>query len=235
MRALLGFGLLCLIACGIRAQTIDAAQQPCRVVDPEIVGSYKGGCQNGLAEGFGEATGISTYRGDFRAGRKHGKGIKTWPTGDWYDGEFADDRKHGLGRYVWGSLSLFAGEIYSGTYVDDLREGHGTYTWPSGDRYSGPWLRDQPSGPLTPMMIARIVAESAALQSIGRPGVRVCRSVVFGLGNRDIVRGEVVSVKLPFIEVRVVDPGRQVHVVHGILLDHGVIILSRLIDWAPCE
>ena len=56
-----------------------ASAQTCRVLDPELQGSYKGGCNAGLAEGYGEARGSAEYRGGFSAGRKHGNGIKIWP------------------------------------------------------------------------------------------------------------------------------------------------------------
>src|SRR5688500_16617172 len=58
------------------------AQSPCRVLDPELQGSYRGPCVNGLAEGEGAASGAAEYRGSFRGGRKHGHGVKTWPNGD---------------------------------------------------------------------------------------------------------------------------------------------------------
>src|SRR5687767_8279771 len=83
----------------------------CKVLDPELQGSYDGGCVNGYAEGRGEARGRATYIGAFSAGRKHGKGVKTWPaTGDRYEGDFVEDRKHGTGTYAWGSRSPAAGE-----------------------------------------------------------------------------------------------------------------------------
>jgi hypothetical protein len=57
--------------------TLPAWAQTCRVLDPQLQGSYSGPCVNGLAEGKGVATGISSYEGDFKAGRKHGRGVKT--------------------------------------------------------------------------------------------------------------------------------------------------------------
>ena len=54
----------------------------CRVLDPELQGSYTGGCANGLAEGEGMASGSAQYSGGFQQGKKHGKGAKTWANGD---------------------------------------------------------------------------------------------------------------------------------------------------------
>jgi hypothetical protein len=63
-----------------------SAQAPCRVLDPELQGSYSGGCRDGLAEGFGKAAGAARYEGEFRAGRRHGWGVQTWPSGERYEG-----------------------------------------------------------------------------------------------------------------------------------------------------
>ena len=63
-----------------------AAQAPpkCIVLDPELQGSYAGACANGKAEGQGTARGRAAYVGEFHEGRKHGRGVKTWPWGDRY-------------------------------------------------------------------------------------------------------------------------------------------------------
>lgn len=115
----------------------------CKVLDPDLaVGEYRGGCRDGLADGYGEVTGNSSYRGDFLAGRKHGKGIKSMPNGDKYAGEFASDFRHGKGTYVWGEKTPWAGERFEGTYRQDQRHGSGVYTWATGDRYEGPWEND---------------------------------------------------------------------------------------------
>src|SRR5205807_8657360 len=62
-----------------------AQAQECRVLDPELQGRYAGPCVNGLAEGQGSARGAAQYEGGFKAGRKHGKGVKTWPNGDRFE------------------------------------------------------------------------------------------------------------------------------------------------------
>src|SRR6266540_6958480 len=90
-----------------------ARAQDCAVLDAELQGSYAGPCLNGLAEGAGEARGTAEYRGAFKAGRKHGKGVKSWPNGDRYEGEYAEDRMEGGGVYSWGA-GRWAGERYEG-------------------------------------------------------------------------------------------------------------------------
>jgi hypothetical protein len=211
-----------------------SAQTACRVLDPELAGIYQGGCKDGLAEGVGEAKGSAEYRGDFRAGRKHGKGVKTWASGDRYEGEFVDDRKQGFGKYLWGARGPSAGESYAGGYVNDLRHGEGVYAWPSGDRYSGPWAQDAITGTPTPMMIARARAKTEALLAVGKPGVKVCRTLLVGIAVRDWIRGEVIEVSADRIQVRIDDPGQQPHVIDDKPLVKGMTIWSAATEWIPC-
>lgn len=67
----------------------------CRVLDPDLQTGYSGGCRDGFADGIGEAWGLARYQGEFRAGRKHGVGAKTWADGDQYSGEWKDDEPVG--------------------------------------------------------------------------------------------------------------------------------------------
>jgi len=124
----------------------EAQAQSCRVLDPELLRAYSGPCVNGFAEGEGVASGVAEYRGGFKDGRKHGRGVKTWPNGDRYEGGFTADQKEGYGVYQWGS-GPWEGERYDGTFAADRRHGYGIYWWPSGDIYSGPWEADAPTGP----------------------------------------------------------------------------------------
>ena len=226
--------LLIAVLAALMLVTGARGQAPCRVLDAELSGSYQGGCKDGLAEGFGEAKGSAEYRGEFRAGRKHGKGLKIWPSGDRYEGEFVEDGKEGRGTYSWGPRTSSAGEKYSGAYRNDLRHGAGVYEWPSGDRYAGPWENDEPVGPLTPMMMARMRAQSAALEAIGRPGVKVCRFVSFGIGNRERIHGEVTAVEAGRVAVRIDDAGKQQNVLDGVPIENGLTVWSAAMDWAPC-
>lgn len=229
MRALLTcFAAVALFPLGASGQTV------CRVLDPELAGIYQGGCKDGLAEGYGEAKGSAEYRGDFRAGRKHGKGVKTWPSGDRYDGEFSEDRKEGAGTYTWSVRGPSAGERYSGAYLNDLRHGYGVYEWPSGDRYAGPWANDAITGMPTPMMIARARAKTETLAAVGKPRIKVCRVLLVGIAVRDWIRGEVMAVDADRIEVRIDDPGRHPHVVDNQPLVKGMTIRSAAAEWTPC-
>ncbi|MGQ5524437.1 hypothetical protein ACUHMQ_14415 [Chitinimonas sp. PSY-7] len=117
----------------------------CKVYDPELQGIYSGSCnREGLAEGRGIAeSDAARYEGEFRAGRKHGVGVKTWKaSGDEYRGGFYDDYRQGWGRYLWGTKSQWPGEAFEGEFVKDKRHGYGAYFWPNGDKFQGKWQDD---------------------------------------------------------------------------------------------
>jgi hypothetical protein len=213
----------------------QTAATSCKVIDPELQGYHAGGCVNGLAEGRGEAAGTAQYRGDFRTGKKHGKGVKLWPnTGDRYDGEFADDRKEGSGTYVWGPRSAWAGEKYTGSYLNDMRHGYGTYEWSSEDRYTGSWANDIATGPATPGMILRARAYSEARAAIARPGIKVCREMKVGIATLEWIKGSVVAVEEDGISVRIDEPGQLGHLIRGIPVSKGTLIKDDFPNWKPC-
>jgi hypothetical protein len=203
------------------------AHAQCRVLDPELQGTYSGGCVNGLAEGEGTASGRAQYSGGFRQGKKHGKGVKTWANGDRYEGAFADDRREGFGTYTWGR-GKWAGERYEGGYSNDQRHGYGTYRWPSGDVYTGPWQSDVATGPATGMMLARKKFEEEARAAVAKEGVKVCREMAVGIGGWEWVRGMVVAVKDDQVGVRIDEPG-----VHG-HYKQGETVWDDATAWIPC-
>ena len=203
------------------------------MLDRELQSSYTGPCLDGLAHGRGSATGTAHYEGDFVRGRKHGRGIKTWPNGDRYEGEFDDDRKHGRGTYLWGR-GPWAGERYEGEYINDRRHGTGTYRFASGDVYTGPWDNDRLSGPPTPMMAARNKHFQEAMAATGKAGTRVCREVEVGIGGRDWVKGVVAGVEGERIGVRIDDAGKMTHLIGNTPAVPGATVWETAGSWVPC-
>lgn len=191
-----------LLAACLLLHVLDA--RACSVLDPELQASYAGPCRDGLAEGRGRAVGTAEYFGEFKAGRKHGAGIKSWPNGDRYEGEFADDRRHGHGAYVFGR-GPWAGERYEGDFLADRRHGHGVYRWTSGDVYRGPWKDDAPVGPPTEMMRARANYEREARAALDQPGLPVCREFAVGIAGREWRRGVLIARSGDTISVRTGD------------------------------
>ena len=186
--------------------SLAAAAQDCGVLDPELKGYYAGPCKDGLAEGEGIARGTAEYRGGFRAGKKHGQGVKVWPNGDRYEGGFAEDRREGRGKYSWGR-GPWAGESYEGPYVNDKRHGEGEYRWPSGDVYRGRFAEDNFAGYATPMMLARSRFEEEAKRGVGKEGQKVCREMPIGIAHGEWIRGVVVGISGEQVGVRVDEPG----------------------------
>jgi hypothetical protein len=220
-------------AVALLCAALVAQAQECRVLDPELQGAYAGGCVDGLAAGFGHARGVAEYRGEFRAGRKHGRGVKSWPNGDRYEGEFVDDRKEGQGVYVFGR-GPWAGERYEGGFLDDRRHGHGVYRWTTGDVYAGPWEADRAVGPPTPMMLARAQYEREAKAAVAQAGQKVCREMAVGIGGRDWVRGTVADFTDDRVGVRIDDPGRHPHVVAQAEIHKGDVVWTPYTEWTPC-
>jgi hypothetical protein len=210
-----------------------AFAQECRVLDPELQEAYAGPCVNGLAQGAGYARGRAEYQGEFRAGMKQGKGMKSWANGDRYEGEFVEDRKEGKGLYTYGR-GPWAGERYEGDWVADRRQGHGTYTWPTGDVYTGPWEADRPTGPPTAMMRARGRWATEARAALAQPGQKACREVEVGIGDRDWIRGVVVDSQPNQVAVRIEDAGRTPHRLAGQELKTGMVVLDPPTAWVPC-
>lgn len=222
-----------LVAASLVACSNAAGQaQPCKVLDPELQSSYSGPCLNGLAEGEGRASGIATYEGGFKAGMKHGRGVKAWPNGDRYEGEFVEGKKEGQGKYRWGR-GPWRGESYEGPYVGDQRHGEGTYRWPTGDVYRGPWKEDQIAGYATPMMLAQRKHAEEAMKAMGREGQPVCREMPVGIALSEWIHGVVVGVSGDQVGVRVDQPGNR-HVVAGVELQAGDIVWDKPIAWTPC-
>jgi len=210
-----------------------AHAQSCRVLDPELQASYSGPCLNGLAEGAGLASGIAEYRGEFKAGKKHGKGVKTWRNGDRYEGSFVEDRKEGRGVYTWGR-GRWAGERYEGAYLNDQRHGFGEYRWPTGDVYAGPWENDLIAGEATPMMLAQRKFREEARAAVAHEGRKVCREMPVGIAGRDWLRGTVVAVTAERVGVRIDDPGRMEHVVSDAQARRGEVVWDVPEAWTPC-
>jgi hypothetical protein len=213
------------------------AQSGCTVLDPELQGSYEGGCVDGKAEGRGTAKGSSTYAGEFHQGRKHGRGVKTWARGDRYEGGFADDYMSGWGVYVWGAKSLFAGERYEGEFAKDKRNGFGLYTWASGDSYAGPWKDDALSGHATPMMIARFRATNAHLEAMANPGVKLCHESTVGAGLEKQTEAETQAVNSATrqVSVRVTKVSATPVLVAGTPVAVGNVVWDDPLNWVPCN
>jgi hypothetical protein len=94
----------------------------CKVAAVDLVGSYKGTCKNGFANGQGEAIGVHRYIGSFKNGLPNGKGTYYYNDNFYYAGKFQDGIREGKGEQHYLRNGL----------PDSLIKGY----W-SGDEYRG--------------------------------------------------------------------------------------------------
>ena len=103
---------------------------------------YRGPFRDGLFHGKGVLKfGGNTYRGAFRAGAFHGSGTLALAGGDRYEGAFRNHRFHGRGAYFWKS-----GQRYEGLFEDGAMTGRGVASWPGGQRYAGDYVDGRREG-----------------------------------------------------------------------------------------
>jgi hypothetical protein len=76
--------------------------------------------------------------GNYKEGRRNGKGKYTWPDGRIYNGDFKDDKREGRGVYTWPN-----GAVYDGMFKDGKRNGSGKYVDANGRIQNGRWKNDQ--------------------------------------------------------------------------------------------
>jgi len=80
-------------------------------------GCIEGDCQNGTGK---YVYGGFTYEGEFKNGKRNGKGKFVFDHGATYEGEVKDDKYDGYGKEVYSDGSYYEGEFKNGKYA-----GHG--------------------------------------------------------------------------------------------------------------
>lgn len=83
----------------------------------------------------------STYIGQYRIGKRSGKGKQIWTDGSVYEGGWDNDCQNG-----WGRLVHQDGDCYEGQWTNNKAEGKGSYTKPNGVSYVGTWRDDLQDG-----------------------------------------------------------------------------------------
>ncbi len=81
------------------------------------------------------------YKGQWRKGKRHGRGEQIWPDGSIYQGYWEDDMRNGRGRYVNKK-----GDVYEGGWKNNIIEGYGKCVYMSGDEYEGAWHKGEKHG-----------------------------------------------------------------------------------------
>lgn len=101
---------------------LSFGQTDCKVLKAEISLIYKGECKNGLAHGFGEASGRDFYKGEFKNGLPHGEGTYEWGSGEVYEGNWRKGLRHGAGNYSFfsnGKDTTITGRWVNDEYVGE--------------------------------------------------------------------------------------------------------------------
>ena len=79
---------------------------------------------------------VSMYSGNFKNGKKHGKGMLTYPDGARYEGNWHKDKRQGQGRYFYPNR-----DMYEGNWGNDQKNGTGTYTHAADkSQFIGTWV-----------------------------------------------------------------------------------------------
>jgi len=73
------------------------------------------------------------YKGNWRDGKRTGRGELILPSGDRFIGDFVDNYITGLNSECYFS----DGSVYKGAMVNSKKEGKGEFIWSTGERYVG--------------------------------------------------------------------------------------------------
>ena len=130
---------------------------------------YEGNFKDGEFDGSGYLrTRNYTYKGQFTAGKKNGKGkLESFDTKSIYEGEFKNDKKEGYGIEKFKDGSIYKGyysqdmkegigiltlrkernsSIFEGEFKKDKIWGKGKYIWDNDKQYEGEWENNEISG-----------------------------------------------------------------------------------------
>ncbi|MEP7154895.1 MAG: caspase family protein [Betaproteobacteria bacterium] len=98
--------------------------------------------KNQTLHGKGEYTSQAfRYNGEFKDGKKQGKGLYVWANGDKFEGDFANDQVSGKGKWEFAS-----GDVYTGEVLNAVMVGRGVLLAKNGDRYDGLFADGKPNG-----------------------------------------------------------------------------------------
>ena len=110
--------------------------------------TYNGEIRDGKPHGKGTLTytasnpsGYKQYEGDFAGGVPHGEGIMLWRTNAKYDGQWENGVMKGTGTFLEAN-----GTRYNGAMQNNQYQGHGTITTPDSTVYTGQFVRGAAEG-----------------------------------------------------------------------------------------
>ena len=135
----------------------------CRIVTENgevFVGMFK----DNVKEGYGEFTGATDYKGQWKNDLPHGKGAETWKDGSKYEGDYLRGLRTGKGVFVWPNGSKYEGHFknnkiegqgcywtsdgksYRGDWKNNMMHGQGKFKWQDGKTYEGEYYKNEKQG-----------------------------------------------------------------------------------------
>ena len=107
---------------------------------------YAGFSADGYQHGWGKITipsesGEDVYIGQWKHGRRHGRGKATFADGGSYVGQLKNGHHHGRGKRIFSDQSSYEGE-----WKNDRSHGRGTRIYADGSSYVGQWKNGFPNG-----------------------------------------------------------------------------------------
>lgn len=125
----------------------------------------EGDCENGTGT-YLYSTGVksgSKFTGEWKNGKRDGKGIIVTKDGSIFEGEFKNDKAIGKGtwsspngnkykgeikedRFIFETIIFPNGDKYTGDFKNNLIEGKGTLTLSNGNKYTGEFKNDLMDG-----------------------------------------------------------------------------------------
>jgi len=98
-----------------------------------------GDCLNGT--GIFHFSDGTTYKGQWKDGKREGQGFFSLPNGTTYEGQWKNDKIEGHGAVTYPGGEKYVGELKNGR-----REGEGTFSFPNGAKYVGKWRDGKMNG-----------------------------------------------------------------------------------------
>ena len=72
------------------------------------------------------------YKGQWKNGKRHGKGELFWRDGSYYQGQWKNDKIEGKGKVIYAN-----GDMYIGNWHQDKAQGFGIFLHFDGSKYEG--------------------------------------------------------------------------------------------------
>jgi len=127
---------------------------------PICPGSYRSYSWTNCFGTYTDAIG-SEYVGEWKDGKKHGKGTHTYADGSWYVGEWKDNKKHGQGIYRYAIGSKYVGE-----WKDNKKHGQGSFNPWDGKIQEGKFINGKFLYAMKPTVTAQRIAEAKRREKV---------------------------------------------------------------------